>query len=298
MTVARLTGKVAVVTGSGQGIGRAIALLLAAEGAAVVVNSRTAQSPDGTSTAADVAAEISAAGGRAEAVFVDAATMDGARSLVDGAAEIFGSVDIVVNNAGSWPTIRIDEMGESAWDEVMGVNLKSAYAMAHYAVPRMRKGGWGRILTVISRVGLVGAATMSAYSASKAGAMGLTFALAKELAGDGITVNCLAPTANTARSARTAAERHAMVGLVVPASAERTPERIAPLAVYLASQAAADITGQVFYAAAGEVTLYSPPEPRRSIFAQDAWTLDDLDRAFPSAFGTVLNPPEVLQRRT
>src|SRR4029453_14552299 len=121
----------------------------------------------------------------------------------------------------------------------IAVNLKSAYATSHLAVPGMRAQGGGRIINVISRVGLAGTPGMTAYAASKAGGVGFTLALSKELFNDGITVNALAPTANTVRAQRTAAERHAMTGRVIPSSPNRTPEHIAPIAAYLASDAAA-----------------------------------------------------------
>jgi 3-oxoacyl-[acyl-carrier protein] reductase len=283
-----LDGKVALVTGSGQSIGRAIALLLAEEGAAVVVNSRSATSPDGTPTAADTETEIVKAGGRAHAVFADVGTMAGAATLVDAAVTTFGRLDILVNNAGFGPTVTIDDMDEAQWDSCLDTNLKGTYATAHYAVPHMRSQGGGRIINIISRVGLAGTPSMTAYTAAKAGSMGFTLALSKELFGDHITVNCLAPTANTVRAQRTAAERHAMTGRVIPTSTNRTPEHIAPLVVHLASETAAGITGQIFYAAAGEITLYSAPAPQRTIFKQGRWSLDELAAIVPVAFGSEL----------
>jgi len=287
-----LAGKAAVVTGSGQSIGRAIAMLLAEEGAAVVVNSRTATSRDGTPTAADTAGEIVAAGGRAVPVFADVGTMDGAAAVVDGCHAEFGSVDIVVNNAGFGPTVRIAEMAEAEWDAALAANLKSCYATTHFAVPHMAEQGWGRIVNITSRVGLTGSPTMVAYAAAKAGMVGLTFALAKELASDGITVNCLAPTANTVRAQRTADERHALTGRVIPGSPNRTPEHVAPMVVHLAGDHAAGITGQLFYAAAGEITLYNPPLPVRTIHKAGKWTVDELSTVAPAAFGATLDPPQ------
>ena len=284
-----LDGKVALVTGSGQSIGRAIALLLAEEGAAVVVNSRSASSRDDTPTAADTEAEIVKAGGQAHAVFADVGTMDGAAALVDGAIETFGRLDILVNNAGFGATVTIENMGEGDWDSVLDTNLKGTYATAHFAVPHMRaQGGGGRIINIISRVGLAGTPSMTAYTAAKAGAMGFTLALSKELFDDGITVNCVAPTANTVRAQRTATERYAMTGRVIPSSPNRTPDHIAPLVAHLAGDAAATVTGQIFYAAAGEITLYAAPTPQRTIFKQGKWTLDELEALFPTAFGANL----------
>ena len=288
----RLAGKAAVVTGSGQSIGRAIAQLLAAEGASVIVNSRTAVSRDDTPTAQDCADEINAAGGRAVAVFADVATMSGAARIVESCVEQFGGIDILVNNAGGGSTVRIEEMDETEWDRVIGMNLRGTYATAHYAVPHLKRRGGGRIINIISRVGLAGSATMSAYAAAKAGTVGFSFALAKELAADAITVNCVAPTANSVRAMRTAEERYAMIGRVIPASSNRTPAHIAPLVAHLASDETAGITGQIFYTAAGEITRYDPPVPARTIFKQGMWSLDELSALFPSAFGSTLSPPE------
>ena len=229
-----LEGKTAVVTGSGQGIGRAVAHLLAAQGAAVIVNSRSAQSPDNTTTAADVTEEILASGGRARAVFADAGTMRGAGELIEAALESFGSVDILVNNAGVYPAARVEDMTEQTWDTVMNVNLKSTYATCHYAIPHMRSKGFGRVVNMISRAGLAGLASMTAYAASKAGVTGFTFALAKEVADAGITVNCVAPSAATERPERTAAERRARTGHTsFAAPSARTAEQIAPMVAYL-----------------------------------------------------------------
>src|SRR5688572_13100331 len=155
----RFKGKVAIVTGSGQSIGRAIAQLLAKEGARVVVNSRSEQSRDGTPTAGDTANEIKKEGGEAIAVFADASRMEGARKLVDAAAETYGKVDILVNNAGFPQAYKgIDELSEQEWDDILTGNLKSQYACIHFAAPLMKRNGSGRILNISSPIGLYGLA--------------------------------------------------------------------------------------------------------------------------------------------
>jgi NAD(P)-dependent dehydrogenase (short-subunit alcohol dehydrogenase family) len=217
--------------------------------------------------------------------------MEGASRIVETCVDEFGAIDILVNNAGGGSTVHVEEMDEGEWDRVLDMNLKGTYATVHYAVPHMKRKGSGRILNVISRVGLAGSPTMSAYSAAKLGVVGFTYAISKELAASGITVNCVAPTANTVRAQRTATERYAMTGRVIPASANRTPEHIAPIVAHLVGDSTAGITGQVFYAAAGEITLYDAPTPARTIFKQGKWTLDELSSVFPSAFGTTLVPP-------
>ncbi len=291
-TPGSFTGKTAIVTGSGQGIGRAIALFLAQRGAAVVVNSRNAQSRDDTSTAADVADEIAAAGGRVKPVFTDVGTMRGAAELVEAAVETFGSIDILVNNAGVYPSVRAEDMTEDTWDVVMKVNLKAAYATAHYALPHMKARGGGRVINMISRAGLAGVPAMTAYSAAKAGVIGFTFALAKEVVGDGITVNCVSPSAATVRTQRTDAERRAATGQAeFPPAEQRSSAHIAPAVAYLASDAASGVTGRIFFVEGGEVTLYDPPLPSRTIIKQGIWATDELVGVCASAFGTTLQPP-------
>src|SRR5207248_1726721 len=148
---------------------------------------------------------------------------------------------------------------EAEWDAVLDTNLKSQFACIHFALPLMRRTGWGRIINVGSNVGLFGLSSFSAYGAAKGGALGLTFSMAVELRGSGITVNCLLPSSETIRLERSRAERMARTGFVEVPSARRTPEAIAPVVAYLASDAAAGISGQVVYSAAGVITLYSWP---------------------------------------
>jgi NAD(P)-dependent dehydrogenase (short-subunit alcohol dehydrogenase family) len=292
--VASLRGRTAVVTGSGQGIGREIALLLAEEGAAVITNSRSPENTDGTPTAIDTADAITEAGRAAHAVCADVGTMDGASQLINAALEHYGSADIIVNSAGVYPSVPVEEMSEETWDHVIAVNLTGSFAMAHLALPHMRAKGWGRIINLISRAGLAGAPGLGAYSAAKAGVTGLSFALAKEQQDAGITVNCVAPSATTERVRRTAAERQAHTGLV--AVAPRSPADIAPLVVYLAGEEAADITGQIFYASGGEITLYAAPTPSRTLIKQGRWELGELAQTFPEAFAARLRPPEFRSR--
>ncbi len=284
-----LEGKVAVVTGSGQNIGRAIALLMAAEGARVVTNSRTEVSRDQTPTAADTAREIEASGGSAVAAFADVSTTDGARQVVELAVETFGTVDILVNNAGGSALLEsLDTMSDHDRDRVMASNLTSQFACSGIALPVMKRAGSGRIINVGSNVGLFGMAGMTAYAAAKAGVVGLTFALAHELEGSGITVNCLVPTASTRRNERTRAERERVTGHVLQTSPDRTPDAIAPIAGYLASDAASRVSGQVIYSAGGQLTLYSWPPPARTLLKQGHWSVDELHEAVPRYFGTDL----------
>lgn len=292
----RLDGRVAVVTGSGQSIGRAVAELLALEGASVVVNSRTETSPDDTPTAADTVRDISAQGGRATAVFADVATMEGAQQAVEAAVTTFGRLDILVNNAGGGGVLStIEALAEPDWDAVILANLKSQYACTHFAVPHLVKGGGGRIVNVGSIVGLLGMSQMTAYAAAKGGVLGLTMALAHELASSGITVNCVLPSAATDRNNRTRTEREALTGVVVPLTPDRVPEAVAPLIAFLATDAAEQISGQVFDIAAGRITQYLWPPVTRTLFKPGRWTLAELENEFPSCFGTSSMPAPILR---
>jgi NAD(P)-dependent dehydrogenase (short-subunit alcohol dehydrogenase family) len=197
----------------------------------------------------------------------------------------------LVNNAGAYPYVSVEEMTEDTWDTTMNVNLKATYATAHFAVAHMRARGGGRIINMISRAGLAGLPTMTAYSAAKAGVTGFTYGLAKELMEDGITVNCIAPSAATERSEREASTRRARTGHVKFAEVERTSEQVAPSVAFLAGEAAAGITGRVFYVIGGEMTLYEPPTPSRSVIKQGLWEVDELTAVCATAFGTTLLPP-------
>jgi NAD(P)-dependent dehydrogenase (short-subunit alcohol dehydrogenase family) len=297
--VTRFEGKVAIVTGSGQGIGQGLAVYLADHGAHVVTNSRSSTNSDGTTTASDTAAQIEQSGGRATAVFADVGTMAGCSKVVDAAMEITGRVDILINNAGwSGPVRPVGELTGDEWTETLNVNLTSQFGCCHFAVPAMLDAGWGRVVNVSSNVGLFGLGQMTPYAAAKAGSLGLTFALAHECAGTGITVNALLPTSSTIRTERSRAERQLRTGHTVTPSALRSPEAIAPLVGYLCSNVSDGISGQVFYAAGGQITHYSWPPPARTLLKPGGhWTMDELEAALPSYFGTVraaLPPPAPL----
>ncbi|MGE0383183.1 MAG: SDR family NAD(P)-dependent oxidoreductase [Gammaproteobacteria bacterium] len=289
----RLDGRVAVVTGSGQSIGRAIAMLMAAEGARVVVNSRREANPDDTPTARDTLAQIQAAGGTATAVFADVGTAAGCDAVIGTALDTYGRIDILVNNAGGGGVTQLIDTSDEEWNRVIGGNLNSQFWCSRRAARAMLAQGWGRIVNVGSNVGLYGMPGMSAYAAAKAGSMGFTFALAQELAGTGITVNELLPTASTLRNERSRAERERRTGHVTVASPLRTPEAIAPLAVYLCTESAANISGQVLYAAGGQITHYGWPPAARTIVKTAHWTLDELDTQFQRYFGSHFPPPKI-----
>jgi len=287
----RFAGRVAVVTGSGQSIGFAIARLLAREGARVIVNSRSETSADGTPTAADAARHISQDGGEALPVFADVATMAGAGAVVGAAIEKWGRIDLLVNNAGGGgETKRLEELEESEWDSLMAANLKSQFACIRVAARHMRRAGYGRILNIGSPIGMYGMAGLAAYCAAKGGVMGLTFSLAHELSGDGITVNCLLPSAATERNDRSRARREAMTGVSIGRDPHRVPEAIAAPAAQLLLESSGGISGQLFEVSAGRIRHFAWPPTERTLFRTGVWPLDELTSAFEQCFGGDLPP--------
>jgi NAD(P)-dependent dehydrogenase (short-subunit alcohol dehydrogenase family) len=274
-----LKGKTAVVTGAGRGIGRCIALLLAQEGARVVVND-PGVSPDGIgqdqAPADQVVAEIVAAGGEAVASHDSVASMEGGARIVAAAVDTWGRVDVLVNNAGILRDRMFIKMNEADWDAVIAVHLKGAFACTKAAAAHMQRQRCGRIINASSSSGLIGNAAQANYGAAKAAIAGFTRVLARDLGRYGITCNAIAPMAAT-RLTVGMADQAAKFGLVIP-----EPEYIAPLVAYLASDAAWNVNGQVFYVFGGSVCLAQPPVARRTIFKRDGWTVDDLIQAVPT----------------
>lgn len=237
-----LADKVAVVTGSSRGIGRAIALELAAQGAAVVVNYR---SDEGAATA--VVAEVEGAGGRATAVQADVANFDEAQALIKAAVAQYGQIDILVNNAGTTRDTLLMSMKEAQWDAVLDVNLKSVFNCCKaVARPMIRRKKGGRIINISSVSGLVGLPGQTNYAASKAGMIGFSKAFAKEVGSRQITVNVVAPGfIPTDLTAELPEEMQAWVLANTPLGRMGQPEEVAHLVAFLASGRAAYITGEV-----------------------------------------------------
>jgi 3-oxoacyl-[acyl-carrier protein] reductase len=236
-----LEGRVALVTGGSRGIGRAIALELARRGAAVVVN--YLRSPD---AAESVTGEIQAAGGQAKAVQADVANFNQAQELVKNCLDAFGGLDILVNNAGITRDTLIMMMSEEDWDHVQNTNLKSTFNCSKAAVRHMMRKRYGRIVNITSVAGQMGNAGQTNYSASKAGQIGFTKALAREVAARNITVNAIAAGyietdiwANVPEQARQAALS------LIPLGRKGQPEEIAYAVAFLASDQAGYITGQI-----------------------------------------------------
>ena len=237
----RLAGKIAIVTGAREGIGRAVAEAFAREGAAVVATSRSISPED------EVIRAVEGAGGRILAVRADVSKAADARALVDAALDAFGSVDVLVNNAGITRPALLHKMTEEEWDEVLDVHLKGSFNCIQAAVVPMMERKRGSIINVTSSAGLVGTIGQVNYSAAKAGIVGLTKSAARELARYNITVNAVAPFAVT-RMTETIATRPDLREKYlarIPMGRFGQPEEMTPAFVFLASDESRYVTGQV-----------------------------------------------------
>src|SRR5881392_3515102 len=275
-----LDRNVALVTGAGSGIGRAVALGLAAEGAAVVVGDYGV-SVDGrdpsSAPAHAVVREIEKAGGRALASAENVATMAGGKAMVDAALKSFGDLHIVVCCAGILRERMIFNMSEEEWDAVIAVHLKGHFTVMQPATRHMREKKAGSIITFTSTAGLEGSPGQPNYSAAKEGIVGLTRSTALAMARYGVTVNCISPTAETRMTERLPDDRRAQ--------AAAPPEAVAPVVTFLASDRAAHITGQVIHVRSTQVTLWSHPAPLRAITSREGWTPETLAEVWDAALG-------------
>jgi len=245
-----LGGKVALVTGGGQGIGRALSLALAEGGADVAV-------ADIDMPAAEaVVAEVIACGRRGLAVEADVTSKPAVEAMVQTTVETLGRLDILVNNAGIFPIAPVATMTEEVWDRVMAINLKGVFLCSQAVLAPMRRAGGGRIINLASVSGLVGAVGMAHYAASKAGVIGFTKSLAREVTTMGITVNAIAPGIIETETTRQTFPEGALQAYQaqVPLRRLGRPEDLTGMVVFLASPAAAYITGQV-YAVDGGYTM-------------------------------------------
>ncbi len=247
ITGGKLKGRTAVVTGASRGIGRAIALRLAAEGAAVAVNYRGSKE-----RAEEVKAQIDQAGGKAILFPCDVADFSACESFFKEAIEQLGRLDILVNNAGITRDGLLMRMSEEDYDAVLDTNLKGTFHCIRFAARQMLKQKSGRIINISSVSGVLGNAGQANYSASKAGVIGLTKSAARELASRGITVNAIAPGfVNTEMTEGLSEKVRASAEAQIPLGKFGEPEDVAEAAVFLASQGAGYITGQVLHVDGG-----------------------------------------------
>ncbi|MGC5224766.1 SDR family NAD(P)-dependent oxidoreductase [Micromonospora sp. DT81.3] len=303
-----LNGKVAIVTGSGRGLGLAYAAELARQGASVVINDVDAQ------TAADAVATVEAAGGKAVAVVAPVGPTETAQKLVAAAVENFGRLDILVTNAGVLRDTVLWKMSDDDFDTVINVHLRGTFTCGREAATRMREQGeGGRIICIGSPTGQRGNFGQTNYAAAKAGIVGMVRTWALELKRAGITANAVIPVAATAMTATVpyfaAAVEADAKGEPMPAFFRHdlgfgTSDDVAGVIAYLASDAAADVTGQAIGVGGDRLQLWSHPEPVVTAYRDGGWTYDALEADFAGEFGGSLQSvgesfpplPEDLQR--
>src|ERR1700728_2880065 len=288
-----LDGRVAIVTGAGRGIGRSTAVQLAAEGASVVVNDLGA-AVDGSGTdasqAQQVVDELTAAGGKAIASGADISDHAAAEELIKSAIGEFGRLDVLVNVAGILRDRMIFNMSEQEGDDVIRVHLKGTFNTSKFAAAHWRslreETAQNRIINFTSVSGLHGAPGQPNYAAAKMGIVGLTYSAAHSLAKYGVTVNAISPGASTRMTDSVPTERRRGRTASVD---ERSPDNVAPIVAYLASERSGWITGRVIHSVGYEVSLYNNPEPISRIIGTGPWDDPDaLGDQVERAFGPIL----------
>jgi NAD(P)-dependent dehydrogenase (short-subunit alcohol dehydrogenase family) len=280
-----LDGRVAIVTGAGRGIGREIALCLAAEGASVVVND-LGVALDGANEASDPATEvcqaIEAAGGTAVPDGESVADFAGAGRLVQRAVDTFGSIDILVNNAGIVRDRTLLKMEEGDYDAVVAVHQKGTFNCTRHAVAHMKEAGYGRVVNMTSSAGLRGNFGQSNYGAAKAAIMGMTFVWALELGRYGICVNAVAPAGLTRMT------EGLFAGAEPPP--DQNPALNAPLVAFLASEQASYVNGQVLGRTGYAYTIFQTPRQVAAMWREGGWTPAQVADHFHEVLGQHLQP--------
>lgn len=269
-----VSGKVVVVTGAGGGIGRGIALAMARAGAKVVVNdigvSLTGEG-GGEGPAHAVAREIAAAGGQAVANTDSVAAYDSASRVIQAAIDAFGRVDAVINNAGNLRDRVFHKMSEEEWRQVIDVHLNGSFFMSRAAAPYFREQESGAFVHMTSTSGLIGNFGQANYAAAKLGIVALSKSIALDMARYNVRSNCIAPFAWSRMTSSIPAETDEEKARVEKLK-KMEADKVAPMAVYLASDAASAITAQVFAVRANEIMLMSQPRPLRSVHYSEGWT--------------------------
>jgi NAD(P)-dependent dehydrogenase (short-subunit alcohol dehydrogenase family) len=278
-----LKGKVAVVTGAARGIGREIAMLMARLGARVVVNDyggSEAGQGTGAAPADEAVAEIRKAGGEAVANYDSVASMAGGQRIVQTAMDSFGRIDIVVNNAGILRDRMIFNMTEEEWDAVINTHLKGSFAVTRAAAPHMREQRSGRFVNMTSTSGLVGNVGQANYAAAKLGIVGLTKVTALDMARYNVTATCISPFAWTRMIGTIPTETEAQKARVEKIK-KMSPAHIAPVAAFLASDFAKEVTGQIFGVRGKEIMLFGHMRPIMRVHHAEGWTVERLAEMFP-----------------
>ena len=289
-----LKDKVAVVTGAARGIGREIAMLMARLGARVVVNDyggTESGQGGGHAPADEVVAEIRKAGGQAVGSYDSVASMAGGQRIVQAAVDTFGRIDVVVNNAGILRDRMIFNMTEEEWDAVINTHLKGTFAVTRAAAPFMREQRSGRVINMTSTSGLVGNVGQANYAAAKLGIVGLTKVTALDMARYNVTANCISPFAWTRMIGTIPAETEAQKARVDKIK-KLSPAHIAPVAAFLASDLAKEVTGQVFGVRGKEIMLFGHMRPIMRVHHAEGWTVERLAEMFPGTLAHHLVPVE------
>jgi NAD(P)-dependent dehydrogenase (short-subunit alcohol dehydrogenase family) len=295
-----LEGRVAVVTGAGRGIGRATARALASRGVRVVVNDLGASlegQGDDASPAASVVREIEEAGGEAVANADSVATWESAQRIIQTALDRFGRLDLLVNNAGLSANASLWDHDPALFDRVVASHLHGTFYCMRAAAPHMKEAGYGRIVNVVSRAGLLGVPNQAAYGAGKGGVFGLTNVASRDLAPYGITVNAVNPAATETRMVTTAIDRFRAQGgegakmAAGLAAALQPPENIAALIASLCHDAAGRFNGEIFYLEKDRVGLFEPLAVTQDAAAPGQWSIDAFSRAIetfaPHSLGVI-----------
>ena len=307
----KLKGKAAVVTGAGRGIGREIALYLAAQGVSVLV-SDAGVGRDGSGSdlgpAEEVVAEIKKKGGQAAPNISSVTDFKAVEEMINACVDTFGKLDIVVNCAGVLRERMIWNMGEDDWDMVTSVHLKGTFNVCRHACVKMREQRSGRIITFTSDAwrGSVG---QTNYAAAKGGIVSLTRASAREMGRYGVTVNCIAPIAATrmtmTEEVKAGIKKRLEKGLISQEMYDGFmnmpgPEFVPPMVAYLAGDAAANINGQVFHVERGRVSIYSEPIEIRTVFKtadNGMFSVEELEESIPRTLLTgYINPAPAQQK--
>ena len=280
-----LKDKVILVTGAGRGVGRDIALLAASQGAKVIVNDLGGQADgegEDKTPAMEVVGDIKEAGGEAVANYGSVADFDAAEAMIQQAVDTYGKIDGIVNNAGILRDVIFHKMTEEEWDIVIAVHLKGCFNVARAAATRFREQKSGAFVHMTSTSGLVGNFGQANYAAAKLGIVGLSKSLALDMSRFGVRSNCISPFAWSR-----------LIGTIPISSDEEaarvekikamTPAKIAPMAVFLLSDAASEVTAQIFGVRHNEIFLFNQPRPVRSVQRTEGWTPETIaEHALPA----------------